>query len=227
MPLDLKRLFGRKNAEIEINAVNLRWKGKMHSLPGLSPESRRFKITVPFTNKTEGESAIPGLKMQKEKEETIMTIEVSQPFKLERVAPQLPITIQKGEKVGIEIEMLGPDFAYSGPLTITLGSKAVENIKIEITKQLVRYSGVDTEIPNTAEVLALEKGMIFKKDIQLLKAVSFGTEVKSMGVNDPFRLVSTDPKTPFRITDGNSWIVALYIQAPDFSYAGPFELSIE
>lgn len=227
MPFGFNIPFGRKPDGIEISSINLKWKGKMHALPGLKSQTSKFKVTIPFANKAEGKSVIPGLKLQEKGEETITAVEVSQPFKLDGVTPQLPITIERGNKVEIVVDIEGPDFAYSGPLGITFGSKAVENVKVEITKQLVDYSGVKTDIPNTAEIMVLQKGVIFKKDIQLLKALSFGSEVTAMSVNEPFKLVSTDPKAPFKISDGNSWIVALYIQAPDFSYSGPLELSIK
>jgi hypothetical protein len=221
----IKNIF-RKKDETIITKVNIKWKGKMHQMEGFTVKEKTFDITIPFENKNSGVFAIPGLKLQKKEDETIKTIEISDPLKVIKVDPQVPFILKPGEKANIKVTIERPDYAYDGPITITMGTEAPNAIKIEISKQVIKYNGVSVEIPNTAEIMSTEKSNIFKKEIQLLKAVTYGSEVKGISANKPFNLVSTDPKLPFKVDDTNSFIVAFYIQAPDFSYAGPLELEV-
>ena len=79
MVFGIKFPFSRENKQSAISSINIKWKGKMHSLPGIKPGSGDFSIRIPFSNKSEGESAIPGLKMQEKGAEVITAVEVSQP----------------------------------------------------------------------------------------------------------------------------------------------------
>jgi hypothetical protein len=56
--------------------------------------------------------------------------------------------------------------------------------------------------------------------------MSYGDTAKRIEVAPPFRFVSSDPKLPLRVDDTNSYIVELYIQAPEAPYAGPLEITI-
>lgn len=223
---DILKIFKKDDSAV-ITKVNIHWKNKMHQLEGMQVKTPQFEINLPFSNRNSGEFAIPGLKLQKKGDETIKAIEISEPFKLISTVPAMPLVVKPGQKVDIKINVERPTFGWEGPIAVKLIAEAPDNIKVEITRQIMRGKNGEFEIPNTAEIMSIERGNIFKKEIQMMKAISFGTEVRKVEVNKPFKLVSTDPKLPFKIDDSNSYIVAFYIQAPDFNYAGPLEFDVE
>ena len=151
---------------------------------------------------------------------------MAEPFKLVSTTPAVPVEIQADQVVNFRFEIDAPAHSYAGPMSISFVSDSTPTIHIEISKTILARNGVRTTIGTSSRMLNLARGQIFGEKVQLYKAMSFGDTVDKIEIAPPFRFVSSDPKLPLKINDMNSYIVELYIQAPDASYAGPLEITL-
>lgn len=233
MGFDVRKLFKRKgDKKVTITSVNIRWMGQMHAMEGFEVETNPFTITIPFQNKTQ-QDALPfealkeKLKAQEKAPIRITGIESSTPFKLISVYPKLPVDVPSSVRVEFKITLQAPDYTYTGPVTISLGSEEAGMIKVQINKVIVTTPMKSVEIENSGVILNMPKGGIFKNSIQMYKAMSYGERVDKVTLEKPFEFVSCDHQIPFTINEPSSYLVTFYIKAPDVDYAGPMEIKLE
>lgn len=234
MKFNIGNLFARKKPDkVAISALNIRWRGQMHAMDGFIPKEKRFTISIPFQNKTQ-DSALEQFAALKEKFKAqevplavISSIQLSDPFKLVSTEPRLPITVSSGEKIEITITADAPDYAYSGPLTVVIGSPEASMIKVQLNKVILSTKSKKAEIENSGVILNIPPNGVFKNSIQMYKAMSYGDYASKVTISEPFELIDSDPKLPFKIDNPNSYIVTFIIKAPEVDYAGPMELKIE
>jgi hypothetical protein len=234
MKLNISNLFSRKKSgKVLISAINMRWKGQMHSMDGIVPEKTRFTISIPFQNKTQ-DSALERFAALKEKFKAqevppviISSIKLSDPFKLVSVEPKLPITVRSGERIEISITIDAPDYAYSGPLTVTIDSPEASMIKVQLNKVILSTKLKKAEIENSGVILNIPPNGVFKNSVQVYKAMSYGDSASKVTISEPFEFIESDPKLPFKIDNPNSYIVTFFIKAPETDYAGPMEIKVE
>ncbi len=223
----IESLFGDKKRgngpSGSVSNVNIYWKGAMHSVHGFEIEGNEHEIVIPFTNHGAGLSF---LKDQK-KQEVIDSITASDPFKIGSVVPGLPLVINTGEKIEIHITLKNPDYNYSGPLTLKLGSAANAEIHLELQKTMLNAKGKSIKVSESGEVKRINRGDIFESSVQMLRVFKKGDVITEVSVNKPFSFIRSEPELPFSIESDNSFIVAFYIKAPDFDYAGNLELNVK
>ena len=229
MQFDIRGLFKKKNSAplIDISSVNIMWNNTFHTLQGLKTFESQFDVKVPFANNNAVNELVKSIfKEGKGEVITIKDVSVYKPFELISISPSLPININPNEKVEFTIKLSGPKQNYSGPLSIKLVPEEHEHVKIEINKARIIYKGKSTDIDKSEMIITLAKGQIFINTVQMYKALSFGDIVSNITLNEPFKLISTDPKLPFKIDDSNSYLTTFYITAPNSNYAGPLEITV-
>lgn len=222
------RLLGRRAAasSTTVTNVNIMWGGGFHTLPGMKPEQKTFEVSIPFDNSSAIENLPENTFKFSDTTVTIRDITVDKPFELVAVDPKMPLTVKTNERVSLRLTVRAPDTGYSGPMTVRFLQDDAGIIKLEINKVVLVAKGRRVEIENSGIIMSVRKGHIFKNSVQLYKALSYGDEVTGISLSAPFRLASTSPPVPFRLDDPNSFIAGLFIQAPDTSYAGPLEITL-
>ena len=219
-------LFG-KTSKVAVTAVNLKWKGSTHTLPGVKIKGATFDLTVPFQNKNEEKfEFLKEYFKQTKPSAKIKSIKVSEPFSLVSSSPQTPIEVQDNQKVEFKLRVAAPEYAYEGPLNIELESETEEMVHVEITKIIIKAGDKKAELTDRPTIMNIAKGQIFKQNIHLFGMVGFGASVNKIEVVAPFALVASDPKPPFTIDNQTGYLVDLYIQAPRSNYGGPLEIII-
>lgn len=218
-------LLGKlRGNQVVISAINVNWKGGVHRLDGVTSKKQTVEIEIPFANK-KGEGVLM-FKTQEKKPEIITAISVQQPFRLLDVSPKPPVEVKEGERVSFKLRIGLPDYGYNGPLNLTLGAAAQEMVMLELPKVVLKRGERSVEVENPRSIISVLKNGVFQHSVQLYKALSYNDRVGSIKVGAPFSLVSSEPKTPFSIDDPNSYIVSLWIQAPDHNYAGPLVIEL-
>ena len=198
--------------------------GETHSIAGRVVDQKIFEIEVPFQNKI-GNDLLPdhlkGPKM------TLNKISVSPPFELVESTPMPPVEIAYLSKTIFKIKIRAPDLTYEGPLVITFGNELADNVNLNIQGVVLFSKGQKTELENSGMVISMQKGQIFQRTLQLYKIFSLGDTVSTLHVNAPFEMVSTDPKIPLKVDKMDSYILTMFIKAPDYNYAGNLEFTFE
>ncbi len=217
-------IFGKKGGKIQISNINLYWQGGMHSLKGTSSPESEFEISIPFKNKKE--ETLSFLKRKKKDAERIEKIEAAPPFKIISINPQLPVAVGEGESAEIRIRIKGPDFGYSGPITIKMYGPSEERIHIEIPDLFLKRGGRKVKVNEHGEVYNLVKNQVFEVSAQMYKLLTLNDHVEKISVNEPFEVEGTDPKLPFTLAEASSFVVTFMIKAPDFDYSGPLEIEV-
>jgi len=220
--------FLRKKNKTTVTSVNVKLQGYTHKLPGMESSKGKIELEIPFRNKTHSDMLTEAgvFKAAKGKPLSIQSIEVLDPFKLASVEPKPPLVVKADETIKFKIIVDAPAHNYTGPLSINFNSVGEEVIHIELTKTSLVWNGAKKEIESSSRMLNLQKGGILVEKVQLFKAMRYGDMAKSIEVSFPFKLVSTDPKLPAKIDDPNSYIMALYLQAPQHNYSGELEIKI-
>ena len=224
MGIDIRSLLGKKNG-VKATAVNIKLHGKIHTLPGMESKSGFIDLEIPFANKPNQNVLM--FQAQKRKPERITAIEVAQPFTLVSIEPKAPIEIEEERKVVFKLRIGVPSYGYSGPMNIEMKTDEPEMVHIELSKTVLVRGERKVEVENSNAIIMVQKNGIFQQNIQMYKVLSYKDKVSKVVLPEPFKLVSTDPKLPFTISDENSYIVAFYIQAPDHGYAGPLTIGLE
>lgn len=228
MGLDISRLFGSKKQKVTITTINLKLQNYMHSIKGMEVKESPFELDIPFRNKTHTDmlTEAASFKAQKAKPLIIKAIEVAEPFRLLSATPQMPIEIKADEKIDFKLKLETPKYNYTGAMNVSFVSDSIETIHIEISKTLLNFKGKRIEIETASRILSIPRGQIFGEKVQLYKAMSYGDTASKIEIEHPFKFVSSEPKLPLKIDDTNSYIIEIYIQAPDAPYAGPLEIKI-
>ena len=219
------RLFKKNAGASRITNFNIYWKGRMHALPGMELKGGRFTYELPFRNSTT-EDELTFLKSQKRPPEVIEKVEVSGPFTLVSVEPQPPISVEQGTSVTLKMVIDPPAYSYSGPAVIKLGAHAEEQVRIELPAVLMKSGSKSVNVLEHGEIKVIGKGAEFEESVQMYRVLGYGAQVKSVTVNKPFEFVKTEPALPFTIDDKSSFVVAFFIKAPAFDYAGPLEITV-
>ena len=220
--------FMKIRPKVVISNINIKFMGNMHSIAGMKVSSRLFDLKIPFQNKTHSDmlTEAASFKVQKARPIVVKKIEVMQPFKLNLVAPDVPLEVKPDQKIEFKMKIEAPNYNYEGPLMLNFVSDEIEMVHIEISKTVLSTNGKQTEIETSSRILSLPKGQIFSEKVQLLKALSYGDEIHKIEIEKPFSFVSSDPVLPIKIDKTNSYILNLYIQAPNNPYAGTLEIKL-
>ncbi len=218
-----KRLGKKKEAQgTRITSIGISYLGDKHGLDGMQVNDKIFELSIPFQNKTGSDLLDDSLKRPDLKVENIS---VSAPFELVDVRPRLPIAVSYKEGVSIRLRIRAPDVPYTGPLSVSLGEKDSGMVRVEIEKMLAVHNGARTVLEEAPSVLSVQKGQVLKRDVQLYKVMKYGDTVSSIEVNKPFVFSGAEPKPPFRIDERSSYIISIFVLAPEYSYAGPLEIT--
>lgn len=211
-----------------ITGINVKLQGYTHQLPGLESTKEKIEIEIPFKNKTHADIMTEAkvLKVEKAKPLVLQEIKVSEPFKVSSIEPNTPLEVKPDESIKIKITLDAPAHNYSGPLNVNLVTPGEEVIHIELARTILVWKGQKKEIESSARMFNAQKGGIFAENVQLYKIMKHGDVAKSIEVSFPFKFVSTDPKLPVTISDANSHILGIYLQAPQHSYSGDLEIKI-
>ncbi|MDE1768211.1 MAG: hypothetical protein KGH67_03790 [Candidatus Micrarchaeota archaeon] len=226
MLLDVfSKIFGRSkaNAKVSISSVNLKFMGNPHSLSGFVVSTDTFDYEIPFQNKMGSDLLPDNLKGPKV---TIKNITVSEPFALLEVTPKLPADVEYMSKMVFKLKIAAPKVAYDGPITINFGNAPIDNIAIDIRKIRLSYKGKSTDVEESRMAATMLKSQVFKKEIQLYQIASLNDTISNIEVNGPFELVSVTPKLPITADKKDSYLVSLFIKAPQSSYAGDLEINM-
>lgn len=213
-----------KKANVVVSSVNVKWRGSTHSLGGISVRSDTFDIIIPFQNKPQEDFNLDFLKTQKRPPITITKIDVKEPFKLVSAEPALPKSVEENEKALFKLRIKPPDYGYEGPLGVELVTDNSDMVHVEISKIIISTKEKRTEIADKPLIMDLAKGQIFKQNIHLFGIIDFEAQINKIEAAAPFKLVSSDPKTPFRIDRKTGYLIDVFVQAPDSDYGGPMEL---
>ncbi len=217
-------VFKRRGKDsIKLTAINLYWKGAMHSLGGMEAE-HVFSVSIPFSNKVD--NSLSFLKKQERKPESVESVEAGKPFKVLEVDPALPLEIPVGESISISIKIEGPEFGYSGPLTLKFGTNMPQRVHIELPEIFIKRGERRERVNEHGEVYNLVKGQVFEVSAQMYRLLTFDDSVERVSVSSAFEFVGCSPKLPFKINDKSSYVVAFMIKAPDFDYSGPLEIEV-
>jgi len=228
MALKLPSIFKGSRSGTLITGINVKLHGFMHSLNGMEVKEKTFTFELPFKNKTHEDMLTEATEFKAQKAEpiSIKSVQVADPFKLISVDPKPPITIDSDQSIRFKFTIEAPEHGYTGPMNITLGSDSAELVHIEISKTVIEAKGRKIPIETSSRIINIPKGQIFTEKLQLYKGFSYGDTISSMEIYAPFKFVGSDPKLPIKIDDPNSYIVNIYIQAPDSPYAGIMEIKM-
>lgn len=209
----------------DITNINLKWHGEAHKAPGLKTDKRIFDITIPFHNRQDSTDMLMHLLKSSVLEEIeIKEIDVAAPFKLVSVEPVPPSRIPYGEKIDFKLAIEAPSYNYKGPLEVSFVENEPEKVRIEINKVVLVKGSTKASVPNSEMIMEMRKSQVFKIDVQLYKILSYNDKVSQISASVPFNFVSSMPQPPFIIDNRNSYVVSIFIQAPEINYGGPLEL---
>jgi len=223
-------LFKPKNGnKIKITAINLKYNGEIHSVEGIEASGKIFTVTVPFTNRPYSNYLTQAeiVKASDFEPVSLKSISAGEPFKVVAVEPQLPREIGPEERVEFKISIAAPDYAYSGPMTLEFVEENRELVHLEITSIVVNAMGRSATAESTINMFNVPKNHIFQQNLQLLKVLDYGMKVESIAIDKPFEFEGSMPKLPFIVNDASSFVVAVYVKAPDINYAGPMTINIK
>ena len=120
-----------------------------------------------------------------------------------------------------------PDVTYEGPLVITFGNELADMTNLNIQAVILNYNGQRMELENSGMVISMQKGQIFKRTVQLYKIMKFGEALSSIEVNAPFQFISAEPTVPLKVDKKDSFILGIFMKAPDYNYAGNLEITLK
>ena len=218
--LGLGRIFGKKYAA-NITSVNINYMNSIHELPGIKAKDKEFELKIPFKNKTASdlpeEINRPDLRIDE--------ITIQKPFQLLSVSPQLPIVLHYGESTEITLKLRSPELAYTGPLFINMQAKSPDAVHISISSVKLVREGRSFEIEDSSRSLYLAKGEVFKQDVQVRSIVHEGEMLNGIQVSKPFEFVKAGTALPVQVS-GSSFVLSIFVKAPDYNYSGPIEITL-
>ncbi len=214
----------RKGPETSITAINISYMGDRHSLDGMQASGDVFEIRIPFQNRTGSDMLADEVKRP---DLRIESASVSPPFELAGVSPGLPIAVKYMQSVSLVLKLRAPKVSYTGPIDIMLNDKAASTARLEISGMSAIRKGARTSLEELPSIANVQKGQVLRRDVQLYSFMKYGDVVKGISVNKPFEMSGSEPKAPFTVDKAGSFIVSVYILAPEYGYAGPLELTFE
>ncbi|MDE1861014.1 MAG: hypothetical protein KGH72_04855 [Candidatus Micrarchaeota archaeon] len=217
-----KGIFNRNQPGVKVTAVNIKFLGETHGLAGLTPPGNVFSYDLPFQNKIGSDLLIDDLKGPKM---TVSGISVREPFKLLEASPKPPVEVPYLEKVTFKLKIEAPMVSYEGPLAIDISSGSNDSISMSVKKVTLHYKDVAVDLEDSAMLLPIHKGQVFRKRVQLYKVMSYRMKLDGVDVNKPFEVVGTQPKLPLSLDKKDSYLLDIFIKAPDFNYAGNLDLT--
>lgn len=224
--LNLAKLLGlgKKPQEhtTSITAINISYMGDRHGLGGMQVAGDVFEIRIPFQNKTGSDMLADEVKRP---DLRVESASVSQPFELIDVSPKLPVAVKYMASVVLVLKLRAPKVPYTGPMSVTLNEKAASVVRLEISKMAAIRNGQMTTLEEAPSIASVQKGQVLRRDVQLYSFMKYGDVVKGISVNKPFQMSGSEPKAPFTVDKEGSFIVSVYILAPEYGYAGPLELT--
>jgi hypothetical protein len=222
---DLFKGLGKKEpaSNTVITSISIDYQGDKHGLDGMKVNESVFEISIPFQNKTGSDLLDDSLKRP---DLRIESASVSKPFELVDVSPKLPVAVKYKEGVTMKLRIRAPSVPYTGPMSVSLGEKSSGMVRVQIQKIIAVRNGVKTVLEEMPSVLSVQKGQVLKRDVQLYKMMKYGDKVSSIRVSPPFVMSGSEPPAPFRIDKENSFIISIFVLAPQDSYAGPLEITI-
>ncbi|MGC8651975.1 MAG: hypothetical protein ACP5UH_01855 [Candidatus Micrarchaeia archaeon] len=228
MKLGITGIFNRdKAARTEVTTLNLKWHGETHHAPGLKTSSNIFDVVIPFHNRQEGTDTLQQiLKSTVLEDISVQEISVGAPFRLVGIEPRPPITIKYGNKVDFKLAIEAPPYSFKGPLEISFIENEPDKVRVEINRIVLVHESRNVPIPSTEMAMNIRKSQAFRVSVQLYKILSYGDKVHSISVNAPFKFISSMPEPPFTIDNKNSFMVTIFVQAPEIGYGGPLEIEI-
>ncbi len=208
---------------LRITNLNIKMGGETHGIKGSEFDTSTFKLSVPFQNKV-GSGLLPdGVRGQ---DIRITSIVAEQPFQVIDVKPKLPVSVAYLSKMVFDITAKGPEGNYEGPMYLKFDTDE-EGVVVNVEKITLKNGSKSYELENSTESMKVRKGQILRRDLQAYKILSYGSEVKSVEISTPFSIYEVQPKLPFRVDVKDSYMIRLYIKAPEFSYSGPIEISFD
>ncbi|MGC8628904.1 MAG: hypothetical protein ACP5T4_01705 [Candidatus Micrarchaeia archaeon] len=213
-------LFGGKHVA-NITSIKINYMNSVHELPGMKVKDKEFELKIPFKNKSAGE--LPS--EIKRPDLRIDEISVQNPFQLLDVSPQLPIVLHQGESTEITLKLKAPELAYSGPLLLNMQAKSQNAVHISISSIKLAREGRSVEIEGSSRSLYIEKGEVFKQDLQVRSVLHEGEMLNGIQVSKPFEFVKAGTALPVKVL-GDSFVISVFIKAPDYNYSGPLEITM-
>jgi hypothetical protein len=212
-------------ASVNVTSVNIKWLGEQHTSTGFQVMENPFQYELPFQNKSQLK-IVSFLPAQEQMPMRIKEVSVKAPFALDTLSPKLPIALKNDEKVVFKMRIRPPDYNYEGPLGIEVVPDKTDTIHVEITDTLINAPGSAQTKAQAKLILNVPKMQVFMQKINVPQLLVSGATISKIEVSKPFNIVGSEPKAPFKITEGSGHIVTLYLQAPDFNYAGPIEITM-
>ncbi len=220
----IEKLFGRKKFVSTITGISIKFLGETHTLPGLEIKNRKFDVSIPFQNKM-GSSMLPD--MLKVPPLTLEKIAVLPPFKLLGTEPSLPAKVDFMSKIIFKLKLEAPQSGYNGPLSVSFSNSSTDLITLSVNKVTVSSPSESVALDDSAFMLTVQKGQVFKKSMQLFKIYKFMDKVNLIEASKPFEIVNTVPQLPLTLDHKDSYIIDVYLKAPDFSYSGSLEIKFK
>lgn len=214
--------FKKDKPKVSITSINLKFLGDVHNISGKDVSNGVFELEVPFQNRLANDLLPDNLKGPSIR---IGKIEIAKPFELVSVTPAPPVEIPYMTKTIFSFKIKTPNQPYSGPMTIDFGKEIKDEINLGIEKIVLEGHGRSVELEDSGKAMRVQKGQVFRKDIQLYKVLSYQDKIERIEVNKPFELMNTEPKVPFTIENKDSYIMALFFKVPDFGYAGKMTIT--
>ncbi len=224
----IDRLFRRRkeatgSRRVTITSVNLKFMGNSHGLDGMEVTTPVFDMRIPFQNKM-GNNLLPdnlkGPKM------VISSVSVGAPFRLVSIEPGLPVEVPYMSRTVFTLKIAAPEMTWEGPLSINFGNEPANSVTVSIRKVTLHHEGKSVELEESGVTTSMQKSQLFRQNLQLYKAISYGDTINMIEVNKPFEIVSTDPKLPIKADRKDSYIISLYMKCPEFSYAGDLDIKL-
>lgn len=218
------RPAGRSPFEIKITGVSIRFMGEVHGMKGLTVTDKTFYYELPFQNKI-GSDLLP--EQVKGPPMKVSEIKVKEPFKLIEVSPTLPVSVPYLSRTMLRLKIEAPEVNYEGPLSIEVLSDSADKVSINIQKIMLHNGSTTVELEDSAIIFPMQRGQVFKKDVQLYKILPYKGRLSSVEVNEPFKVVSTEPGIPLVLDRKDSYVMSIFMKAPEFSYAGVLDLTFK
>ncbi|MCL4365289.1 MAG: hypothetical protein M1569_02625 [Candidatus Marsarchaeota archaeon] len=216
--------LNRQDSRINVTVVNLKFMGNTHGLGGIKSDKPIFELDIPFQNKMGSEllpNNIKGPKIRIDK------ISVAGPFALLDISPKLPVDVEFMSRAVFRLRIKGPDVRYEGPLSVNFGNDPAGTVNIGIGRIILHHNGKDIELENSQIISNMQRSQVFRQGIQLYRIMSLGDTLNNIAINRPFEVIDTEPKLPVNLNKKDSYIINIFIKAPDVSYSGNLDIVFE
>ena len=104
-------------------------------------------------------------------------------------------------------------------------AKSQNAVHISISSIKLAREGRSVEIEGSGRSLYIEKGEVFKQDLQVRSVLHEGEMLNGIQVSKPFEFVKAGTALPVKVL-GDSFVISVFIKAPDYNYSGPLEITM-